>query len=67
MAATVTDMSRVVMTWRAAYLPYRVKASRRGWLGLSTGASVVLVQLVSKVFVGCEKTREQRFTHPLKG
>jgi hypothetical protein len=42
------------MTWRAAYLPYRVKASRRGWVGLSTGASVVLTQ-VSIKFCG---TRE---------
>lgn len=38
-----TDMMSVARTCRAAYLPYRVKARRRGCVGVRTGTSVVLI------------------------
>jgi hypothetical protein len=42
MAATATDINRVMTGCRAASRPYRVKVRRRGCAGPRTGGSVVL-------------------------
>ena len=36
------DMGNTALTCRAAHVPYREKAFRKGWFGANTGGSVVL-------------------------